>query len=234
MERSVLGVVDETRRKSRNTFMIRSFTLIELLIVIAIIAILASMLLPALNQARKTAKKIQCINNLKQVGFGIINYSDTYNDWLPVRRFQIPGMSSLTNWDKNLFLLGMVNGQRNQVFDVLGNARVFLCPDSEIDRDPATLYTYAINYRLSTEATPYKRGQITAPSEKMQMIDATNYNIYESAAQYMYLSTIRHQGGANVLYVDGHVSWLPRGKIPWTGGPNSGMPPVPRFWYWNS
>jgi prepilin-type N-terminal cleavage/methylation domain-containing protein len=57
----------------------RYFTLIELLIVIAIIAILAGMLLPALNSARKKAKAIACLNNLKQMGISIGMYADSYN-----------------------------------------------------------------------------------------------------------------------------------------------------------
>ena len=74
------------------------FTLIELLVVIAIIAILAAILLPALNSARERGRSASCINNLKQFGMAFVSYAAANDDAVPPHSFADSEYTAKWNW----------------------------------------------------------------------------------------------------------------------------------------
>src|SRR5208282_1185704 len=77
----------------------RAFTLIELLVVIAIIAILAAILFPVFAQAKEAAKKTVSLSNIKELGLGMLMYTNDYDDYLP--RCQNENFTSGNNFTKN-------------------------------------------------------------------------------------------------------------------------------------
>ncbi len=209
------------------------FTLIELLVVIAIIAILAAMLLPALNQARAKARDIKCTSNLKQLATYMSMYIDQEDGRFPNYTSNIKSTSG--KWQDMLMSLYSPGTSLSDYcfLEKAGDLRIpvgpFACPSSQASQNYEAVH-YGINgNQVSTATISRSIGQVRSASSRALLFDmdqrGTGGTDWGNPVAWdrdgMFRTTNgggiwRHQNskGANVSFVDGHVEARTRESIP--------------------
>ncbi|MBI4242965.1 MAG: type II secretion system protein [Planctomycetes bacterium] len=150
----------------------RSFTLVELLVVISIISILAAMLLPALGTAREKSRQAFCINSLKQIGLAFFTYNQDYDDWMPIH-FDENVSPPNPDWQYSLISGGYITEDvsrkgcptsRNVLV-----TRTYGYNNPKLGASPATIAGDPTFYRHK------KYGQIKNPIDAVMVMDACHH-----------------------------------------------------------
>lgn len=149
-----------------NANSVRGFTLVELLVVIAIIGILVGLLLPAVQSAREAARRIQCANNMKQIGLALMNYESTYKKFPPGRLLPDWSINGVANASySNYNSVNQTNGSGH--WTGFRSVHTFILPYME----QGNIYNL-INFSVPTAVRLTTNGVPSNP----------NYNAYANAA----------------------------------------------------
>jgi prepilin-type N-terminal cleavage/methylation domain-containing protein/prepilin-type processing-associated H-X9-DG protein len=219
------------RRDEKMTITKRAFTLIEILVVIAVVSILVALLLPVYFNVRESARKATCIANLKQLGRAWLMYAQDYDGWTPggaYARFAGPGDG------KHYIPLWLL-------LSYLRAEQIFICPTRlgwdfstttpQLDTHRPRQGSYASNYQVME----VHETMIDRPTELVVFCDSYNpwqdcyancrgctggcsSYIWDRIGRGYYQGDVSkptdwHSGGINICFADGHVKWLRLGAI---------------------
>lgn len=191
----------------------RAFTLIELLVVVAVIAILAGLLLPALANGKAKARNVQCLDQLRQWGVAMHMYANANEDAIP-RRGQ--GVRPLARLDRPEDWFNALASELSQpafggwIENAGANSNspppLYNCPEAK----PAPgryFLSYAMNMYLSpwNLPEPHQVSEVPAPAKVVFLQDGGIGYCSAFPAVAEYSPQARHRGRANLVFVDGHA-----------------------------
>ncbi len=185
----------------------RAFTLIELLVVISVLALLMSVLLPALRGARTQAKRTACASNLRQIGIGFQEYLSDSRGRMPYAS-QMPSVSPLPlQGDRPIFIADVLLGS------VGGEPKVFRCPNDFADSGRLEPNAGKSYYESEKSSYEYRRGLggqsldelAKRMSGRSSRVIADNM-IYIMRDYFNFHAAAGEPGARRYLYVDGHVT----------------------------